>query len=270
MLLAHIMKNLLYIFFPLAIPSSIALFTSEKVRAKKKIVLIGNLILFGFVVAFSFVTLPVEESLQVDWAFYALANESGENYKLRSLLGEGIPTFLGLEETQGEIRRVPVIQSGDQCQMRIRLNRKGYVYVFHFDTALWELNRLSPTEDVLNSNPMAPDSWISLPSVAKTWKFNDKPGFEVFLTYVSIKKPKKIGDTVNDIVETIRKNSEKISISMDQFQQQFRALAPCNLTVTGDMAHNLNGVLPENVKTYSCQAHDGKSALLFQFLRHDT
>jgi hypothetical protein len=270
MIFKQIMKDLLYYFLPLAVPSTIALITSEKIRAKKKVILLGNLSLLVFVTAFSLISLPNKTPLQAEWAFYVLKDKHDNSYELRSLLGEGTPTFLGLENQHGEVKGVPVVYSGEQSQIRIRLNHKGYVYVFHFDTYFRKVRQLFPSDDVHLSNPVISNSWIALPSSVKTWRFDQKTGIEGFLVYISSNEPSDIKLTINNLAETVIKEGGGEALILRRLQQKLRALAPCNLTGNGELEHNLNGVIPRDTETHIYKAQDGKSAIIIQFLRHES
>ena len=101
---------------------------------------------------------------------------------MHPLLGEGSPLFLGLEPKYGELKGIPVVYSGEQPQMRIRLNRKGYLYIFHFDfdTTFTTVRQLFPADEIHGSNPVQSDYWVEIPPGLKTWQFDAKPGFEFF------------------------------------------------------------------------------------------
>lgn len=269
MILEHIMKNILYYFLPLAVSSTIALLTSEKIRARKKIVFWGNLLLFVFVITFSLLTRPAETPLQAEWAFYALHDKPGGKYELRTLLGEGAPSFLGLEDKLWEIKGVPIVHSGEESQMRLRVNRKGYLYVFHFDSTFAEMRQLFPSKDIQRSNPVPSDSWVELPTGAKTWRFDKNPGLEVFLAYISTKESNDIRERIWGIVEDVRKGSAGRITMLQNLLQRLEALAPSNYTFSGQLRHNLMGVIPQTVKTFAYQAQDGRSALLCQFVKHE-
>lgn len=267
-MLGHIMKSILVYFLPLAIPSTIALLVSERIRAKKGIVLWGNLFVFLFVFTYSLLTLLPEKPLQVELAFYALHEKPDNTYELRSLLGQGVPEFLGIEKELGEVKGVPIARSGEQSQMRLKLNRKGYAYVFHLDTTFAEVRQLFPSEEVQQSNPVPSDSWIGLPSSVSTWKFDQKPGLEVFLAYISSKESNDIKAEIVQIVEEAKRSSADRAAVLENLKQRFTALAPCSPTSSGEFVHNLTGVLPHKVKTYAYQAQDGQCALVCQFVLH--
>lgn len=269
MILEHIMKNILYYFLPLAISSTIALLSSKKIRSRKQILFWGNLVFFIFVITFSVLTRPAEKPLQTEWSFYALHDKPDATYELHTLLGEGTPTFLGLNESLGEIEGVPTVHSGEQAQIRLKLNRKGYVYVFHFDTTFTEIRQLFPSKNIQQSNPVSSDSWVELPTGAKTWTFNNIPGVEVFLVYVSTKESNDIRERIGEIVEDVRTSSADRATILENLLQRLEALAPSNRTLSGQFRHNLTGVVPPTVKSFAYQAQDGRSVLLYQFVKHE-
>jgi len=269
MLIKHILQNILLYFLPLAVPSTVGLLAIEVVRKRWKLVAFGNAVVLMLVVFYSVLTRPAHIPLQVEWAFYAMHEKPDSTYDLWTLLGEGEPTFLGLEDQLGEIKGLPIVHTGDHSQMRIRLNRKGYIYVFHFDTTFSQVRQLLPSDDVQLSNPVPSDSWIELPSSSATWKLDPNPGIEVFLAYVSSKESYDIGEEVERIVEEARKGSVRSAAVLKNVQQRLKALGPCNPTISGEVAHNLTGVTPPKVRTYAYRAEDGRTALLCQFVRHE-
>ncbi len=268
MLLKTILNNLLISFLPLAISSTIAILAIEKIRAKRKIVLWGNLALFIIVIIYSVITCPEPQPLQVEWAFYALKEEAIGSYELRTLLGEGKPPFLGLEPKYGEVKGIPEVYSGEQAQMRIRLNRKGYVYIFHFDTTFTAVRQLFPAEEIHQTNPVKSDYWIEIPSGAKTWQFDKKVGLEIFLCYISLKRSDDIKQNITNIIDIVKKSSANKNAILDSLQNQLLALAPIHFISSGEYEHNLTGISPFKVKTCLYQAQDKGSALLLQFVWH--
>lgn len=273
MILEHILKNILYYFLPIVIPSTIAVIASEKIHQKRKIIFLGNSLLFIFIIVFSLVTRPPGASLEVELAFYALREGPGGSYELRSLIGAGIPSLLGIDLETGKIKGVPVVHSGEQFQMRLKLNRKAYMYIFqvYINTASpdlkSELRQRFPSEKPHQLNPVSSDGWLEVPSTDGTWRFGQKPGIEIFLVYVSTRSFDGIKGEIERILEKTRNLTDRETI-LESLQQSLRALAPCLPKTSGMFEHNLKSVIPGEVKTYSYQAQNGKTALLCQFIRH--
>lgn len=268
MLLRIILNNLLISFLPLAISSTIAILAIEKIRAKRNLILWGNIALFIIVISYSVITCPTPEALQVEWAFYALKEEGIGSYEIHSLLGEGSPSLLGLENEYGKLKGIPVVYSGEHAQMRFKLNRKGYIYIFHFDTSFTAIRQLFPAEEIHRSNPIQSDYWVEIPPRVKTWQFDANPGLEVFLCYVGLKKSDDIKENITNIINAATKSSAQKKAILDSLQNQLIALAPIHFISSGEYEHNLTGVTPSKVKTCICQSQDKESALLLQFVWH--
>lgn len=268
MLLVSILKNLIYYYLPITIPATITLLTIKKIKARKKYILWGNLVLFIIVIIYSVITSPKPDPLQVEWAFYTLKQKAIGSYEMHTLLGEGSPTFLGLENEYGELKGIPIVHSGEEAQMRIRLNRKGYVYIFHFDTTFTTVRQLFPSEEIQGSNHVQADCWIEVPPGIKTWRFDEKPGLEVFLCYVGLKKSKEIKESISSLIDSVVKRSANRTEILDTLQNQLLALAPIHFISSGEYEHNLTGVTPYKVKTCIYQAQDKQSVLLLQFVWH--
>lgn len=264
----HILQNLLFFFLPLALSSTFALLGSKKIRAKRKIIIWGNSILFVIVIIYSVMASPAKEALQVEWTFYGLNEESVGSYKMHSLLGEGAPSFLDLESEPGKVEGIPDVHSGEHAQMRFNINRKGYVYVFHFDTTFNTFKRLFPSDNIQQSNPVQPDYWIEIPTGDETWRFNLEPGLEVFLCYISLTESKDIEETIRKIINDAKISSSDNTGILDSLQKQLKALALVNFISSGEYEHNLAGIVPEKVKTNIYQARNKQSALILQFIRH--
>jgi len=258
----------MYYLLTIIIPNTIALIAIKNKNLRMKIILWGNLALFIIVIFYSVITCPKPQPLQVEWAFYALKEEAIGSYGMHSLLGEGKPKFLGLEPKYGELKGIPEVYSGEQAQMRFKLNRKGYVYIFHFDTTFTEVRQLFPADEIQGSNPVQSDYWVEIPPGAKTWKFDETPGLEVFFCYVSLKKSDDIKKNIINIIDAARISSANKIAMLDSLQNQLLKLAPIHFISSGEYEHNLTGVSPSKVKTCIYQAQDKGSALLLQFVWH--
>jgi len=206
--------------------------------------------------------------LEVELAFYALNEKPNNTYELGSLLGKGTPQFLGLDKKIAEIKGVPTVFSKEQSQMRIKLNRKGYVYVFHFDTTFTEVRQLFPADEILETNPIPSDGWLELPSTDSAWHFDNKPGLEIFLVYASSKESNNIRNKIVKIIDQAKTSSAGLEITLQRLKHEFETFAPCNPTKSGEFVHNLTGVIPASVKTFAFQAKDRRSALIYQFVYH--
>ena len=268
MLLVAILKNLIYYFLPIAIPASIALLVIKNKKTRTTLILWWNLVLIIIIITYSVITYPKSKPLQVEWAFYAIKEEAIGKYELHTLLGEGKPAFLGLEKEYSEMKGIPAVFSGQVAQMRIRLNRKGYVYIFHFDTTFESLRQLFPADEIRRSNPVQSDFWLEIPPEIKTWQFDTKPGLEVFLCYVSLKKSNSINEDISSIINSVSKSSVNKSAVLDSVQNQLHSLAPRHFISSGEYEHNLTGVTPYKVKTSIYQALDKESVSLLQFVWH--
>jgi hypothetical protein len=269
MFLKHILHNIVVYFLPVALPSTAALIAVEAVRKHWKLVALVNSLLLTFVIFYSALTLPPEIPLEVEWAFYAMHQSPGSTYQARNLLGQAEPGFLGLIDTLGWVDGIPTVYSGDQSQMRFKLNRKGYLYAFHFDTTFSEVRQLFPSKDVKLTNPVQENVWLEFPSKHGTWRFDQKPGLEVFLVYVSSKPSDHIPVKVKEMIEQSTKASVNKAGILEDLRRRLKAFADCNATGSGALAHELTSVKPPKVTTYSYQAQDKRSVLLSCFVRHE-
>ncbi|MGA1871403.1 MAG: DUF4384 domain-containing protein [bacterium] len=267
-LLKYVIKTLYY-YLPVAISSTIGLLTSQKVRSKKKIILTINIVLFLSAIIYSFVIYPGKTPLQCEFAFYSLEKVSKWRYKQASLLSEGTPVFLGLKEKQGEIKGIPIVQSDNGFQMRLKLNKKGYVYIFHLDSNIFNLRQLFPSEDVQQQNPIAPDAWIVLPSEERKWELDEKSGIELFIAYFSVRKSNKIKREIEEIIKGLKGGSIDRESMLKTMQKELKAFAPYNFERTEALKHNMNSVMPKEIKICVYKAQNSQELLLSQFLWHE-
>ena len=261
MVIKHILHYILLYFLPVAAPATAALLAIGSIRRRWKWIVFGNVLFLIFIMTYSIVTCPVANPLLAEWAFYTLELKPDGTYAMRSLLCQGDPAFLGVREDV--MKELPIAHSGDQTQMRFRLNRQAYVYVFHFDTTFSKARQLFPTEDAKISNPMPSDVWVEIPSSKGVWTFDQNPGIEGFVAFVSTKKPTNIQDKVKEIIEEAR-TAHADTVLLQNVCQRLTDLAPCDPGIRGVYTPESAGIV-----TYRYQSQDGQSALLYQFIRHE-
>ena len=267
-MLAHVLMNLLTLFFPSALALTAALIGIKGLKRWRRFVIWANSCLFVLVLMYSFLSLPPEDPLKVEWAFYALRVKPDATYDLCTLLGDEEPPLLGIETSLSEIAGLPIVRSADQAQMRVRLNRRGYVHVFHFDTTSLEIRQLFPSADSDSNNPVHPDVWAGFPSGNKSWRFDQQPGIEAFVVLAGTNEGRSVLDSVKSIIQEEQKAEEPWTTKMDRVGARLRNVARCDLDSSGEYVHDLVGVWPAQVRTYTYAARDGKFALLIQLVRH--
>lgn len=271
MLIKHVLTNLMYFFLPVLGGSILALATNRVPPIWKKRILLLCLLSFIGVIAVSIVTAPSPESLQVEWAFYSLSENPDSTYDLQTLLGAEEPDeieLLGVRDTLGRIKGLPVVQSGDHAQMRVKPNRRSYVHIFHFDSTFGEVRRLFPSADIDVTNPIPSGSWAEFPVGTDSWTFDQMPGLEMFVVYVSTKESSQVETMIRKIVQQAADSLDVWSERADHVRNRLRSLGRCSSVSPGEYVHNMAGVIQPGVRSFGFQTHNGESAVLLQMVQH--
>ena len=116
----YLLKNILIFFLPVAIPSTIALLAIEKFRKRIQLIILGNIFIFIIIVLYTIISFPKPDPLIAEVAFYALEKKPAGGYLIRNLLGESSSSYLGLEKSLEQIEHLPIVNSGEGIQMRIK------------------------------------------------------------------------------------------------------------------------------------------------------
>jgi Domain of unknown function (DUF4384) len=273
MWLNDLLKNLLPFFLGIVASWTASMFAVKNKALRKRLIIWGNItivLIFLAVSVISFLTAPSIEPLQAEIAFYALHEKPDETYELYNLLGEAetSPKYLGLTDSLGHVKGLPIANSGDGIQIRVKLNRKGYLYIFHFDTTAMTLRQLFPTIEMAITNPLPAESWIELPSPEDVWTLDSKTSLEAFLIMANKSAREDIQISLNGFLERIKtEKTDRLSM-IQKFEQELSALGSCFYLRSGELSHGLHSASPPLVKTRTFRGKEEKTLMLWQLVQH--
>lgn len=268
MWLKYILNNILIYYLPIAITLTLGIIAIKIIKKKLFIIIVSNTILLLTIIIITLCLIPPTKPLQVEIALYSLTKLPDDVYTLKNLVSENSKEFLSISNKLGDIKTLPEVNSGDEIQIRLKLNRKASLYLFHFDTTSISLRQLFPSSDIKFNNPLPADSWIELPANRKSWTVDQNPGIEIFLIFVSSKDSPQAFNRINKLLASVKSNYKDRFLMLKQFDLELLSIGSYYQVSNGELAHNLSCTSPTKVTTLILCGKYMDDLLFWQYIQH--
>jgi hypothetical protein len=271
MWLEHLLGNLLIFFLPSVIAWTVGILALSIVpqSSKKKFIVWGDVGILGFVIMISYFTAPEPEPLQMEIAFYALQKKQDNVYALNNLLVEENPEYLGLTDTLGYFRKLPVARSGEELKIRLRLNQDAHIYIFHFDTTEIELRQIFPAQNIDMRNPLHAESWIELPSPISTWTLDTEPGLEAFVIFATKQESNEVREDISKLLQNVKGKTIHGMAMIQKLDRNFVDFWTSFLVKSDELVHGIYGASPKSLTTRIYRGREKHKLMIWQYVQHN-